>query len=58
MMEAVVRRFDVLNRGFSGYNTAAARIIVSQFMPKPEQATVSLIVRTSWPGYANSDLIN
>lgn len=37
------RRFDIINRGFAGYNTDQARRVLPNFMPTPEQATVRLI---------------
>ena len=40
---AFIRRLDIINRGFSGYNTSQALIAFPKFMPKPEQATVQFI---------------
>ena len=39
-----IRRFDVINRGFSGYNSAMAKTVLPKFMPTGEQATVRLMV--------------
>ncbi|CAF9924581.1 MAG: hypothetical protein ALECFALPRED_002790 [Alectoria fallacina] len=38
LQDAFIRRLDVINRGFSGYNTANAVLALPGFMPKPEQA--------------------
>jgi hypothetical protein len=40
----MMRKLDVINRGFSGYNTAAARVVLPKFMPTPAQANVDLMV--------------
>ena len=39
-----VRRLDIINRGFSGYNTSQALKILPQFMPSSEQARVRFIM--------------
>lgn len=39
-----VRRLDIINRGFSGYNTSQALTILPQFMPPPEQARVRFMM--------------
>ncbi|KAL2047086.1 hypothetical protein N7G274_001105 [Stereocaulon virgatum] len=38
LQNAFIRRLDVINRGFSGYNTSQALVSLPAFMPKPEQA--------------------
>lgn len=38
LQNAFIRRLDVINRGFSGYNTANAILALPGFMPQPEQA--------------------
>ncbi|KAK3176884.1 hypothetical protein OEA41_008210 [Lepraria neglecta] len=40
LQNAFIRRLDVINRGFSGYNTAQALVALPAFMPKPEQASL------------------
>ncbi|KAJ2851019.1 hypothetical protein IWW36_001446 [Coemansia brasiliensis] len=53
------RQMDVINRGFSGYNTTRARTIVSQVLPiakrrsDKKNSSGSL---SNWIGYANSPL--
>ena len=41
---AFIRRLDVINRGFSGYNTSQALAAFPQFMPKPEKASVRFMM--------------
>ncbi|KAI9886495.1 MAG: hypothetical protein M1823_001675 [Watsoniomyces obsoletus] len=38
-----VRRLDIINRGFSGYNTSQGLKALPEFMPTPEQAKVSFM---------------
>ncbi|MCJ1451137.1 hypothetical protein MMC28_001472 [Mycoblastus sanguinarius] len=40
LQNAFIRRLDVINRGFSGYNTTQALQVLPSFMPKPEQARI------------------
>ena len=35
-----VRRLDIINRGFSGYNTRQALKVLPKFIPRPEQAKI------------------
>ncbi len=42
--EAYIRRLDVVNRGFSGFNTTQALRILPQIMPVPEEAKVRFMV--------------
>ncbi|KAE8151136.1 SGNH hydrolase-type esterase domain-containing protein [Aspergillus avenaceus] len=39
-----IRHLDVINRGFSGYNTAHALKVFPKFFPTPERATVRIMV--------------
>ena len=39
-----IRRLDILNRGFSGYNTTNALDVFPEFIPNPSQATVRFLV--------------
>lgn len=38
-----IRKMDLINRGFAGYNTNNAVRVLPQFMPTPKQATVRLL---------------
>ncbi|ODM20654.1 hypothetical protein SI65_03707 [Aspergillus cristatus] len=40
LQDAYIRKLDVINRGFSGYNTAHAVKVFPKFFPTPETATV------------------
>jgi hypothetical protein len=40
-----VRRIDIANRGFSGYNTSNALEVLPKFFPSPQEARVRLVVR-------------
>ena len=42
--EVFVRQFDVIIRGFNGYNTDQAYAIFPKFMPTKSQAKVRLMV--------------
>jgi len=44
LQNAYMRRLDVINRGFSGYNTAHAIKALPLFMPSKEQARVHIMV--------------
>ncbi|MCJ1316743.1 hypothetical protein MMC15_002064 [Xylographa vitiligo] len=44
LQNAYMRRLDVINRGFSGYNTAHANKVLPRFMPSTEQARVRIMV--------------
>ena len=44
LFSAFIRRLDIINRGFSGYNTSQAVLILPDFMPKPDQATVKFMM--------------
>lgn len=39
-----VRRLDIINRGFSGYNTTQALKVLPKFMPSPQQASVRFLM--------------
>lgn len=43
LTDAYIRRLDIVNRGFSGYNTDQALQILPQIMPSPEQAKVRFL---------------
>ncbi|KAI9868767.1 MAG: hypothetical protein M1813_004618 [Trichoglossum hirsutum] len=45
LQQAYIRRLDVVNRGFSGYNTDQALRVLPKIMPDPEQTRVRLMVR-------------
>ncbi|KAI9824961.1 MAG: hypothetical protein M1826_007213 [Phylliscum demangeonii] len=40
LQDTYARRLDLINRGFSGYNTAHAVKALSKFMPTPDQAKI------------------
>lgn len=44
LCDAYVRRLDIINRGFSGYNTKQALQILPKFMPTPQQAHVRFML--------------
>ena len=44
LSEAYIRRLDVINRGFSGYNTTQALAILPKFVPSPEQSRVRFML--------------
>lgn len=46
------RRYDVVNRGFSGYNTSQALKILEQVFPKPEASGPKLKYLVSLIYYA------
>ncbi|KAK0112680.1 hypothetical protein ONS95_014419 [Cadophora gregata] len=48
LQAAYVRRFDVINRGYSGYNTNHAVEIITRALPTPEQASMKFL--TIWFG--------
>ncbi|KAH7417825.1 GDSL Lipase/Acylhydrolase family protein-like protein [Cadophora sp. MPI-SDFR-AT-0126] len=48
LQAAYVRRFDVINRGYSGYNTNHAVDIITRALPTPEQASMKFL--TIWFG--------
>ncbi|KAJ1738711.1 isoamyl acetate-hydrolyzing esterase [Coemansia sp. RSA 990] len=55
------RQMDVLNRGFSGYNTTRARTVVSKVLPvtrRPSTTKASSGLLGNWIGYANSSLFD
>lgn len=39
-----MRRLDVVNRGYSGYNTSQARVVLPQVLPPPALERVRLMV--------------
>ncbi|KAL1305872.1 hypothetical protein AAFC00_004022 [Neodothiora populina] len=43
IQESYIRRLDVINRGFSGYNTEQALKILPKFFPAPAQSRVRLL---------------
>jgi len=43
LQNAYMRRFDVINRGFSGYNTNLALNVLPDFMPTLQQASVAIM---------------
>ena len=43
-----MRRLDVVNRGFSGYNTTRALAVLPHFMPRPEQDRIRFMVCFTW----------
>ena len=43
LSDAYVRRLDVINRGFSGYNTTQALQVLPRFMPSPQHAQVTFM---------------
>ncbi|GAB7348781.1 hypothetical protein MBLNU459_g7505t1 [Dothideomycetes sp. NU459] len=43
LQDAYVRRLDVVNRGFSGYNTVQALKVLPRILPSPEHARVRLM---------------
>lgn len=44
LVDYCIRRLDVINRGFSGYNTTQALKVLPKFMPSPQQARVRFIL--------------
>ncbi|ORY68414.1 GDSL Lipase/Acylhydrolase family protein [Pseudomassariella vexata] len=44
LQSAYLRRLDVVNRGFDGYNTRQALKVLPQAMPSPEQCRVRLLI--------------
>ncbi|KAL8796389.1 MAG: hypothetical protein Q9195_001296 [Heterodermia aff. obscurata] len=44
LQNAFIRRLDVINRGFSGYNTSQCLAALPSFMPKPSQAHVRFMM--------------
>ena len=40
LVDYYVRRLDIVNRGFSGYNTSQALKVLPKFMPSPQRASV------------------
>ncbi|CZT42107.1 related to IAH1 Isoamyl acetate hydrolytic enzyme [Rhynchosporium secalis] len=53
LQAAYVRRFDVINRGYSGYNTDHALDIITRALPTPQQASVKFL--TIWFGANDSN---
>ncbi|KAI9702545.1 MAG: hypothetical protein M1836_001025 [Candelina mexicana] len=43
LQDAYIRRLDVINRGFSGYNTSHALIVLSKIVPKPAEANLRFV---------------
>ncbi|CZR67802.1 related to IAH1 Isoamyl acetate hydrolytic enzyme [Phialocephala subalpina] len=48
LQAAYVRRLDVINRGFSGYNSDHALEVIGKVLPTPEQARIKFL--TIWFG--------
>ncbi|KAE8451632.1 hypothetical protein EG329_003089 [Mollisiaceae sp. DMI_Dod_QoI] len=48
LQAAYVRRLDIINRGFSGYNSDHALEVVGKVLPTPEQASMKFL--TIWFG--------
>ncbi|KAL8949171.1 MAG: hypothetical protein Q9222_004703 [Ikaeria aurantiellina] len=44
MVKAFIRRLDIINRGFNGYNTSQALKVLPKFMPRKEQASVRFMM--------------
>jgi lysophospholipase L1-like esterase len=44
LADAYVRKLDVINRGFSGYNTRQALQVLPKVIPSPQQARVRFLV--------------
>ncbi|KAE8446791.1 hypothetical protein EG329_011568 [Mollisiaceae sp. DMI_Dod_QoI] len=44
LAEHCIRRFDVVNRGLSGYNTANAMVILQDIIPPPNYAKVAFML--------------
>ncbi|KAG6989003.1 hypothetical protein G7Y79_00066g095210 [Physcia stellaris] len=44
LQNAFIRRLDVINRGFSGYNTSQCLAVLPSFMPNPSQAHVRFLM--------------
>ncbi|KAI4110512.1 MAG: hypothetical protein LQ339_001378 [Xanthoria mediterranea] len=44
LQDAFIRRLDVINRGFSGYNTSQALEVLPNFMPSLEQAHLGFMM--------------
>ncbi|KAH0373313.1 GDSL lipase/acylhydrolase family protein, partial [Aureobasidium melanogenum] len=43
LQDAYIRRLDVVNRGFSGYNTTQALKVLPRILPTPEQSRIRLM---------------
>ncbi|KAI9706752.1 MAG: hypothetical protein M1820_004722 [Bogoriella megaspora] len=43
LQDAYIRRLDVVNRGFSGYNTSQALKVLERIIPDPEEAKVRFL---------------
>ncbi|KAF2205263.1 SGNH hydrolase [Delitschia confertaspora ATCC 74209] len=43
LQDAYIRRLDVINRGFSGYNTRQALKVLPKIIPSPEEACIRLM---------------
>ncbi|KAH0223690.1 hypothetical protein KCU90_g25703, partial [Aureobasidium melanogenum] len=43
LQDAYIRRLDVINRGFSGYNTTQALKVLPRILPTPEQGRIRLM---------------
>ncbi|KAF1847661.1 SGNH hydrolase [Cucurbitaria berberidis CBS 394.84] len=43
LQDAYIRKLDVVNRGFSGYNTRQALQVLPSIVPSPEQATIRFL---------------
>ncbi|TIA40119.1 GDSL lipase/acylhydrolase family protein [Aureobasidium pullulans] len=43
LQDAYIRRLDVINRGFSGYNTTQALSVLPRVLPTPEQGRIRLM---------------
>ncbi|KAJ2449478.1 isoamyl acetate-hydrolyzing esterase [Coemansia sp. RSA 2336] len=52
------RQMDVLNRGFSGYNTTRARTVISKVLPVTQRPSATGSSRNNWIGQANSSLFD
>lgn len=44
LQDAFIRRLDIINRGFNGYNTLQALRVLPEFLPRPEQATIRFMM--------------
>ncbi|CAG8974624.1 hypothetical protein HYALB_00009801 [Hymenoscyphus albidus] len=53
LQNAYIRRFDVINRGFSGYNTDHILLILQDIIPTPQQAHIKFL--TIWLGANDSN---
>lgn len=56
LTDAYIRRLDVINRGFSGYNTTQALQVLPLFMPSPSRARVRFFA--IWLGANDARLPN